>query len=197
MTRVRRHRNVLVALVGLTLNLEPNVSCQQAAHLTFRARVSELPLQNNPLARNKRPEDFVEIALPGRLHNPPLLVNLIQKSQADWSTPEDAIASIRSANTAGDAPAERAGIRNLMADASVFKRNRDYYNTVRKAEITGSAVYGDYTIVFLREESDPGRTVMVPVTLTKTASGWKQTNALSKDNTFDVVWTALRNGGVH
>ena len=197
-------RNVALWLAGLVLSVAAAVLCQQIGRLTFRAQVSQLPLQNNPLARNKRPEDFVEITLPGLLRNPPLAVELIPKAQADWSTPEHAMASIRSANTAADAdwillnfvPAERSGVHEMIRDPEVFQRNTDYHRSVRKAEITGSAIYGKFIIIFLHEESEAGQARTVPVTLTRTASGWKQTNALSKDSTFDVVWTALRNGGV-
>lgn len=30
------------------------------------------------------------------------------------------------------------------------------------------------------------------MTLAKTGAGWKQTNVLSADETFDVVWAAVR-----
>ena len=195
---------VAQVLLALVLSLVSYVLCQQIGRLSFRAKVSELLLQNNPLARNKRPDDFVTVTLPGHLRNPPLAVDLIQRTQADWSTPEHAMASIRSANTAADpdwivlnfVPAERPEVQKLVRDTEVFQRNTAYYNSVRKAEITGLAEYGKFTLVFLREESGPNQSRIVPVTLTRTASGWKQTNALSKDNTYDVVWTALRSGSV-
>jgi len=34
------------------------------------------------------------------------------------------------------------------------------------------------------------------MTLEKTESGYRRTNALSHDSTFDIVWAALRNGEV-
>jgi hypothetical protein len=176
---------------------------QDRGRLTFQALVSELGRQTGSFAKNKPPEEAVSVTLPGRLFDPPHAVALIKRSQADWSTPERVIASIRSANTAGDpewivqnfVPAERAGIRKMLADPATAGRNRDYYKSVRKVGITGSAQLRDLTIVFVREESDAAR--VLPVTLAKTSSGWKQTNALSSDDTFDVVWMALRSGTVH
>ena len=196
-------------MIGLRLAcvvamLFPPLYAQDAARLTFGALVSELGRQTGSFAKNKRPEDSVSVTLPGRLFDPPHAVALIERSQADWSTPERVIASIRSANTAGDpewivqnfVPAERAGIQKMLADSAIAKRNQDYYKSVRKVDITGSAQLRDLTIVFVREESGPGAALVVPVTLVKTSSGWKQTNRLSSDETFDVVWMALRSGTV-
>jgi hypothetical protein len=180
------------------------LSAQETGRLTFRALVSELGRQTGSFAKNKRPEDSVAVTLPGRLFDPPHSVAMIERSQADGSTPERVIASIRSANAAGDpewivqnfVPAERAEIRKMLADSAIAKRNQDYYKTVRKVGITGSAQLRDLTILFVREESDAGTARVVPVTLVKTSSGWKQTNVLSNDDTFDVVWMALRYGTV-
>jgi len=177
---------------------------QDSGRLTFRVLVSELGRQTSSFAKNKRPEDVAGVTLPGSLFDPPHGVALIERSQADWSAPERVIASIRSANTAGDpewivqnfVPAERAGIQKMLADSPIAKRNQDYYKTVLKSDITGSAQLRDLTIMFVREESDGGTARVVPVTLAKTSSGWKQTNILSNDDTFDVVWMALRSGTV-
>lgn len=83
--------------------------------------------------------------------------------------PDQVIASIRSANTAGDpewivqnfVPTERAGIQKDARRSRDSKRNQDYYKTARKVGITGSA------------QSD---------------NQWKQTNILSS------VWMALCSG---
>lgn len=84
----------------------------------------------------------------------------------------------------------------MLGDSAIAKRNQDYYKTVRKVDITGSAQLRDLTILFVREESDAGKALVLPITLAKTTSGWKQTNILSDDDTFDVVWMALRSGTV-
>lgn len=189
-------------LASVMVMLLLRLYAQDAARLTFRSLVSELGRQTGSFAKNKRPDDSVSVTLPGRLFDPPHAVALIGRSQAGWSTPDRVIASIRSANTVGDpewivqnfVPAERAGIQKMLADSAIAKRNQDYYKSVRKVDITGSAQLRGLTIVFVREESDAAR--VVPVTLAKTSSGWKQTNILSNDDTFDVVWMALRSGTV-
>jgi hypothetical protein len=195
---------IVVRLAGVIAMLLPCLCAQDAGRLTFSVHVSELGRQTGSFARNKRPEDLAGVTLPGRLFNPPHSTALIERSRADWSTPEQVISSIRSANTAGDpewivqnfVPAERAGIQKMLGDSAIAKRNQDYYKTVRKVGITGSAQLRDLTILFVREESDAGKALVLPITLAKTTSGWKQTNILSDDDTFDVVWMALRSGTV-
>jgi hypothetical protein len=195
---------VLIALAGMALLPVSAARAQGPGRLTFRARVSELGLQTGSYAKSKRPDDCAEVALPGRLNQPPLSVALVDRKAADWSTPERAMASIRSANTAGDAawilenfsPDAQAGVRSLLAEPATAQRNRDYYKTIQKLEITGSVELRGYTLLLSREERGGGEARVVPVTLTKTAAGWKQTNALSADETFDVVWAAVRSGGV-
>jgi len=197
----RRLRELMAIVVMATLPV-PLAAGQDTGRLIFRAGVLELWLQENVYAKNKRPGDCVEVALPGRLNQPPLPVVLIERRAADWSAPERALASIRSANTAGDRewilqnfpPDEQAQIRPLLGDAALVKRNQDHYRAIHGLEITGSAELRGYTVLLTREELGEGRTRTVPVSLAKTASGWKQTNALSADETFDVVWAALRAG---
>jgi len=191
-------------LAGVLAALLLPVFAQDAGRLTFRVLVSDLGRQTGSFAKNKRPEDLAIVTLPGRLFDPPHSISLIERSRADWSTPESVIASIRSANTAGDpewivqnfVPAERAGVQKMLADPAIAKRNSDYYKSVRKVDVTGSTQLRNVTIMFVREESDGGKGIVLPVTLTKTSSGWKQTNILSSDDTFDVVWMALRSGSV-
>jgi len=201
----RRHLRALIALLVVATLPIPLAAGQDARRLIFRAEVSELWLRaSSSYAKDRRPGDCVEVALPGRLNRPPLPVVLIERRAADWSAPERALASIRSANTAGDRewilqnfpPDEQAHIRPLLDDAVLVKRNQEHYRAILGLEITGSAELRGYTVLLTREELGEGRTRTVPVTLAKTASGWKQTNALSADETFDVVWAALRAGKI-
>jgi hypothetical protein len=172
--------------------------------LTFQAKVSDLRKQGNALANQKRPADTVEIALRGRLLTAPVPVNLIQRSGADWSTPESAIASILSASMAGDTswivenfvPAEREQTIKQLADPEVAQRTRDYYRNLGKVEMMGWVEVRGFHLVFLRGADEDGDTSFLTVTLSKTPSGWKQTNALSGDDTYDVVWAAFHTGGV-
>ncbi len=98
------HLSRAVLIVVLSASAQPGRIAfgQDAGRVVFRTKVSELWLQTNSLAKDKQPGEFVETSLPGRLIDPPLAVNLIQRAEADWNTPERALASIRSADTAGD-----------------------------------------------------------------------------------------------
>src|SRR2546427_6486284 len=137
---------VLIALAGMALLPVSAARAQGPGRLTFRARVSELGLQTGSYAKSKRPDDCAEVALPGRLNQPPLSVALVDRKAADWSTPERAMASIRSANTAGDAawilenfsPDAQAGRRSLLAQAAAAQRHPDSYNTSPQIQIPGS-----------------------------------------------------------
>ena len=197
----RRLRALIAVLVMATLPI-PLAAGQDTGRLIFRAEVSKLWLQTGSYAKTRRPGDCVEVTLPGRPTRPPLPVALIERRAADWSAPERALASIRSANTAGDRewilqnfpPDEQADLRPLLDDAKLVKLNQDHYRAIRGLEITGSAELRGYTVLLTREDLGEGRVRGVPVTLARTPSGWKQTNALSADETFDVVWAALRAG---
>jgi hypothetical protein len=176
--------------------------CGRQQRLTFQAKVADLGRQNNALAMNKRPDDFVEITVPGQLLRVPIAVSLVRRSEADWSTPEHAVASILSANMAGDlswildnfVPAERDAARKQLSDPAIARRTRDYYRYSGKVEMMGWAEVRGFDIVFMRGLDEDGDATFLAEVLSKTPSGWRQTQALSKDDTYDVVWTAIHAG---
>lgn len=179
-------------------------SCAPRERLTFEAKVADLGRPTNSLAVNKRPDDFVEITVPGRLLPVPSPMNLVGRNEADWSTPDHAIASIVSANIAGDVPwiienfqiAERDDARKRFTDPAVARRIQDYYRNAGKIETMGWAEVRGFTVVFLRGLDEDGDSTFMTETLAKTPIGWRQTQALSQDDTYDVVWTALHAGRV-
>jgi hypothetical protein len=170
----------------------------------FQARVSNLRRQTNSFARNKRPDDFAEVAVPGRLFTPPVAVSLVGRSEAGWSTPESAVASIVSANLAGDVPwivdsfvpAEHEHAGKQFVDPAAAGRTSVYYRGIGKIEMTGQAEVRGFTVVFLRAVDEDGDANFITLTLAKTPSGWRQTDALSEDDTFEVIATAVRTGGI-
>jgi hypothetical protein len=172
--------------------------------LTFRAKVSDLRRQSNSLIHNKRPDDTIEITLPGKLFNPAAPVNLISRAQADLSTTEGAAASIVSANTAGDIPwiienyipSDRPAIVKQFSDPASAQRNTNYYRNLGKTSITGWTEIGHYTVLFMQGLEEDGDATLIAIVLSKTPSGWKQTNALQNDDAFELVWTALHTSGV-
>jgi hypothetical protein len=201
---VWREQRLAVSLAILAAMLT-QLSCgHQGERLTFQAKVADLGRQTNSLAMNKRLDDFVEITVPGRLLTVPSAVNPVRRREADWTTPEHAIASILSANIAGDmswilenfVAGEREEARKQLADPVVAGRTRDYYHNAGKVETMGWAEVRGFTVVFLRGLDDDGDSTFLTEVLSKTPSGWRQTQALSRDDTYDVVWTALHSGRV-
>jgi uncharacterized protein YqeY len=190
----------LIATLTMSASIVPAALGQDKNGLTFKANVSDLRLKNNSRAKNRRQGDCVRVTLPGRLDKPPVPVALIERKAAAWTTPEDAVASIRSANTSGEkewilenfSRDDRARVKALIDDPAILKRNLDYYKMIQNVEIMGSAELRGHHIVLVREATADGKARMAPVTLVKTASGWKQTNALSADETFDLILASLR-----
>jgi hypothetical protein len=172
--------------------------------VTFQAKVADLRRPGNSFARNKRPDDLVEITLPGRLLEVPAAVKLVERRETDWSTPESAVAAILSANVTGDVPwilqsfvpAERNGALKQFADPVAVERGRESYAAMGKFEITGQAELHGITLVFVRGEEEDGDSTVLTVNLSKTPSGWKQTDALAQDDTLDVISIALHTGTV-
>ena len=172
--------------------------------LTFRAKVADVQHRTNSLLKNKQPGDYVEINLPGKLLNPTTPVNLITRNQADWSTPEHAAASILSANAAGDpswmienyVPSEREAISKRLSDPDVLRTTVSYYQNLGRAAMTGWTNLRGFTVVFIQGLDEDGDATMLALALSKTPTGWRQTDALAHDDTFEIVWTALHTGGV-
>jgi len=172
--------------------------------LTFRVKAADVQQKTNTLLKNKQPGDYVEIALPGKLLNPATPVNMISRSLADWSTPEHAAASILSANAAGDAawivenyvPSEREAVNKRLSQPNVIESTRNYYQNLGKVSMTGWTELRGFTLVFIQGLDEDGDATVLVLTLSKTPGGWKQTDALSHEDSFEIVWTALHTGGV-
>jgi len=94
----------LVAVVGLAALGSEWSTGQETIRLTFQAKVSDLLLETGSFARNQRPDDTVQVTLPGHRIAPPRAVPLIRRAEAKWIAPEFVVDSIRSADTVGDAP---------------------------------------------------------------------------------------------
>jgi hypothetical protein len=183
-----RHAVVVAALISVISVLAQSSCRSTPARVTFEARVSDLRKPSNSFARNKAPDDLLELALPGKLLQPPAPVNLVPRSATDWTTPEHAMASIVSENFVRS---EREGVARQLADPAVVKRIRDYYSNAGKASITASVEIRGFTVLFLLGLDDDGDATFLNAALSKTPEGWKQTNALADDDTLDLVSAAL------
>ncbi len=195
-------RSLLLLAIGAAI---ASTGCgSKANRLSFQVKVADLRKRENLLAKGKRPDDLINITLPGKLLSPPAPVQPVERSQADWSTPERAAASIVSASTAGDVswivenfvPGERDRVGRQFSNPEVVKRTQAYYRGLGKVVITGQTDVHGVTLVFLLGQDADGDATLVAAPVTKTPSGWRQTGALANDDTYDVVWTALHTGDV-
>ena len=173
---------------------------QSATKLLFRVKVSDVGLQSSSLVQGKSPSDFVGVTLPGELYDPPRRFQAVKREQAKWDTPLDAAVSDFSAFKADEGAwilenfvsQERDQVGKFLNNARMREKNRKAFEGAEHREITGQAQHQDYVLVFARES---GKTRSSPLTFMQTAGGWKRTNALSADEVFDIVFTALFSAG--
>ncbi|HLG97094.1 MAG TPA: hypothetical protein VKX49_12345 [Bryobacteraceae bacterium] len=192
--------------VGLALTAAAlaHLGCNgRGDRVTFRVKAADVQHQSNSFLKNKQPADSIEITLPGKLLNPPVAVTLIGRDQADWSTPEHAAQSILSAGTSGDASwvvesyvsAERAEVSRRLAQPDALERIRNYYRALGKVSETCSVEINGYRALFLQAVDPDGDTTLIAIALAHTPDGWRQTDALARDDTFEIAWAALHTGG--
>ena len=146
--------------------------------------------------------DYSEVTLPGSLNNPPLKLAPVVKANAKSDTPTAATAADFSAQKADDAdwivsmfaPADRADVTSMLADKSMRARNREIFKHKDARYVRGQAIYKDYVLLFIID----GKLKNTPQVLAfiKTPDGFRRTNALSGDDTLDIVSSALRLGEV-
>jgi len=86
--------------------------------------------------------------------------------------------------------------RSEHSDPAAARHASDYYRNMGKIQMTGWAKVRAFTVVFLLGQDEDGDATVATITLANTDSGWRQTNAIAEDDTFEVIWTALHTGGV-
>lgn len=175
-----------------------------APDLTFEAKVADLHKPGNHLAYKKEPEALVTFKAPGKMLDPLAPLGRVTREQADWSTPEHAAESVISANVLGDLPwivrnfvsGERPEAGRQLQDPLAAARTRAYFMNLGTVKLMGWAEFGAARIMFLRGDDGDGDASVATMVLAKTAEGWRQTTALSRDDRFDMIVTALHHGGV-
>ena len=181
----------------------PSTASEKAAkegEILFRVKVSDMGIQTGSLAQGKSPNDYVEVKLPGELYKPPKQVGAIERSQAKWDTPLDAAQSDFSAFKTDDdewilenfLPEDREQIREFLGNSAMRERNNAAFADKDSREVHGKVEYQGYTILFIRESEDSNT---MPLTFKNSPEGWKRTNALSADETLDVVFAVLMGNG--
>ena len=167
--------------------------------LTFRARVGDLGLQNGSYAAGKSPDDVVEVMLAGKRNFVPKPIFPIARAMASRESLTTAATSdffaFRTDNAdwilENFADADQAEVRGWFADSNVRSANKRYYAKLETMQVWGEAELGGYRLVFVRYNGDKATNTVM--TYTSTPQGWKRTNALKSDETFDVVIAGFLN----
>ncbi len=173
-----------------------------AGEVVFRAQVKHLGVQLPHLDRGKKFEDAVEVVLSGELFKPPRRLGAVERAQADLSTPEAAARSDFSAWKADDAEwilanfaaADQAALAEFLDDAEMRAASRAGFARYDSVFLWGAVRRGDYALVLVTYGQDARRARGLVTALIEEAAGWKRTNALSADETLDLVWSAFRLG---
>ena len=170
--------------------------------LLFRVKIQDRGMKTGALEKGKALADYSEITLPGALINPPLKLAQVAKANAKYDTPNATAAADFSAEKADDAdwivsmfaPGDRADVKSMLADESVRTRNRGIFADKDARYVRGHANYKNYVLLFIIDGKLDNTTQLLA--LVKTPDGFRRTNALSGDDTFDIVGSALRLGEI-
>lgn len=173
-----------------------------AGEVVFRAQVKYLTVQLPHLDRGKSFEDAVEVVLSGELFEPPRRLGAVTRAQADLSTPEAAARSDFSAWKADDvawilgnfAAAEQATLAAFLDDAKMRAASKAAFAKQDSVFLWGVVRYEAYALVLVTYGQGAERARGLTATFVEEAGAWKRTNALTADETLDLVWTAFRLG---
>ncbi len=173
-----------------------------AGEVVFRAQVKHLGVQLPHLDRGKKFEDAVEVVLTGELFEPPRRLGIIARAQADLSTPAAAARSDFSAWKADDAEwilanfaaADQAALAEFLDDAKMRAASKAAFAKLDSVFLWGVVRHEAYALVLVTYGQGAERARGLTATLVQEADGWKRTNALSADETLDLVWSAFRLG---
>lgn len=171
--------------------------------IIFRIRKSQLWFKHDEL-KDKKDNDIIEVSLNGELYRVSVPVKEVTRKDIDLSTPEGLVASYFSASKEGDinwilenfVNEEKDKIQSLFSDRKTLKESKKGAKSIKQELITGKVEYKDYVILFIEQESETRQKVTEAVACKKTKDGWRLTNELSQDKTFDIVFAALSNGRV-
>ncbi len=173
-----------------------------AGEVVFRAQLKDLGQQLPHLDRGKKFEDTVEIALPGVLFDPPRELGVVSRDQVDRSTPEGAVRSDFSAWKADDAEwilanfaaGDQAALTGFLNDEAMRAGSKVGFAKLDSVFLWGVVRHQAYALALITYGQAEDRLRGLVATLVEEADGWKRSNALSADETLDLVWAAFRVG---
>jgi len=192
---------IFVALVS-AITVDAFAQTSGGGKLLFRVQIGDRGMKTDAISKGKTLTDYSEVTLPGSLIKPPLKLAPVAKANAKFDTPVNAAAADFTAEKSDDAdwivsmfaPGDRANVKSMLADRAMRERNRGIFAHKDARYVRGQANYKNYVLLFIVDGNlDNAANVLAFV---KTPDGFRRTNALSADDTFDIVWSALRLGEV-
>jgi hypothetical protein len=177
----------------------PRVSA--AGTLVFRVKAAELGLQDSTFAKRASPTGYAELSEPGELYTQPMTLLPVTRAQARRSSPEAAAQGDFSAQRTDDrgwivenfAPSERAAVQGMVADPKLFAANQDIMVKRSVLKIHGRVEYKGFAVLVVGYDDAPER--HYPLVFVPSGGAWYRTNALSRDEGFDVIFTAVTGRG--
>ena len=189
----------LLVLAAMTLGAAGSAP---AGEVAFHAQVKNLGFQKSHLDSGRSFEDTVELVLPGEVFEPPRELSPISRDQADLNTPEGAVRSDFSAWKADDvewikanfAADEQAALAQFLADDEIRAGSKAGFATLDSVYLWAVVRHESYTLALITYGQVEDRSRGMTAALIQEDGVWKRTNALSGDQTMDMVWAAFRVG---
>ena len=158
----------------------------------------------NGLAKGKEMFDILEVSYPGVLYSPIIILSPVDKAAAKITTPINAAQADFSAWKAEDderiiagfVPDEQAYIKERLADPRMRESSTKMFRIMEVRKISGEIHYKGLTILFVKDYPGPAGSEKygpLPMAFAETPAGWKRTNALARDEIYEVIFPVLHN----
>ena len=193
---------LLVAMLLLGAAGSAPALAGETGEVAFRSRVGDLGMNTPYIEAGKSFDDVVEAVLPGLLHEPPLELGIVARAEASLDTPDAALQSDISAWKADDeawildnfAAGDRTPLKEFLANPDMRAANSRRFADIESTFIWSTVRHGDYALVLFTQGQGENRARGLVATFIEEGGGWRRTNALSADETMDIVWAAFRAG---
>lgn len=170
--------------------------------VVFSSRIGDLGINSRYIAEGRAVDEVVELILPGALHDPPAALGVTPRAQADASTPLGAAQADFSAWKADDpdwilsnfADLDRLDLMQFLLDPDMRAVSRAGFERYDTTFVWGVVMHADFALVLMTHGQGTDRSRGLVATFALEADAWKRTNALSADETLDLVWSAFRVG---
>ena len=87
-------------------------------------------------------------------------------------------------------------VKDAFKDKNELKVAKLDFQNINTEHLIGHAIYKDYTLLFIEQGYNIGKNLIEAIACKQTQTGWKMTNALGNDKTFDIVFAAVSKGQI-